>query len=103
MILFYWIQIRQRYDLLDQKQYTEYLELQLDRSLVPSSTVKNLGVILDSNLSFENHISHVTKTAFFHLRNISKLRNMWSVSDAEKLVHAFMTSRLDYCKALHLQ
>ncbi len=42
------------------------------------------------------HISHVTKTAFFHLRNKAKLRNMLSVSDAEKLVHAFMTSRLDY-------
>ncbi len=73
--------------------------LQLDGCNVTSSTVTNLGVILDSNLSFENHISNVTKTAFFHLRNISKLRNMLSVSDAEKLVHAFMTSRLDYCNA----
>ena len=62
-----------------------------------SSTVKDLGVILDRNLSFENHISYVTRTAFFHLRNTAKLRNMLSVSDAEKLVHAFMTSRLDYC------
>ncbi len=68
--------------------------LQLDGCTVTSSTVKNLGVVLDSNLSFENHISNVTKTAFFHLRNISKLRNMLSVSDA------FMTSRLDYCNAL---
>ncbi len=57
-------------------------------------------VVLDSNLSFENHISHVTKTAFFHLRNSAKLRNILTVSDAEKLVHAFMTSRLDYCNAL---
>ncbi len=80
-----------------------YHNLQLDGCPVPSSTVRNLCVILDSNLSFENHISHVTKTAFFHLRNIAKLRNMLSVSDAEKLVHAFMTSRLDYCNALHLQ
>ncbi len=62
--------------------------------------VKNLGVILDSNLSFQNHMSHVTKTAFFLLRNIAKLRNMLPASDAEKLVHAFMTSRLDYCNAL---
>ncbi len=46
--------------------------LQLDGCTVTSSTVKNLGVILDNNLSFENHISHVTKTAFFHLRNIAK-------------------------------
>ncbi len=67
--------------------------LQLDGCTVTSSTVKNLGVILDSNLSFENHISHVTKTTFFHLRNIAKLGNMLTVFDAEKLVHAFMTSR----------
>ncbi len=74
--------------------------MQLDGCTVTSSTVKNLGVILDSNLSFENHISHFTKTAFFHLRNIAKLRDMLTVSDAEKLVHAFMTSSLDYCNAL---
>ncbi len=41
--------------------------LQLDGCTVISSTVKNLGVILDSNLSFKNHISNVTKTAFVHL------------------------------------
>ncbi len=72
----------------------------MPQGTVTSSTVKNLAVILDSNLSFENHISHVTKTAFFHLRNISNLQNMLRVSDAERLVHAFMTSRLDYCNAL---
>ncbi len=53
---------------------------------------ENLGVILDSNLFLKNSI--------LHLRNIAKLRNMLSVSEAEKLVHAFMTSRLDYCNAL---
>ncbi len=74
--------------------------MQLDRCPVPSSTVKNMGVVLDSDLSFEKHIPHVTKTAFFHLRNIVKLQNMLRVSDAEKPVHAFMTSRLDYCNAL---
>ncbi len=74
--------------------------LQLDGYTVTSSTIKNLGVILDRKLSFKNYISHATKTAFFHFRNIAKLRNMLPVSDAEKLVHGFMTSRLDYCNAL---
>ncbi|XP_047668210.1 uncharacterized protein LOC125141028, partial [Tachysurus fulvidraco] len=69
-------------------------------TITSSSTVKDLGVILDSNLSFKNHIAHTTKTAFFHLRNIAKQRHILSVSDAEKLVHAFMTYRLDYYNAL---
>ncbi|KAI5106855.1 hypothetical protein C0J45_2493, partial [Silurus meridionalis] len=81
-------------------QKLQHLNLHLDGcSVTTSSMVKDLGVNLDSNLSFI-YINQVTKTAFFHLRNISKLRNMLSISDAEKLVHAFMTSRIDYCNAL---
>ncbi len=37
--------------------------LQLDGYPVISYTVKNMGVIIDSNLSFENNISHVTKNS----------------------------------------
>ncbi len=37
---------------------------------------------------------------FFHLKNMSKLRPMLSMSNAEILIHAFMTSRSDYCNAL---
>ncbi len=86
--------------LIGPKNRTQYLfdhNLQLDGCHVPCNiTTKNLVVILDSNLSFENHISHVTKTAFFHLRWIAKLRNMLSVSDAEKLVHAFILLIIRY-------
>lgn len=39
-------------------------------------------------------------TAFFQLRNVVKLRCILSVSDAEKLIHVFMTLILDYCNAL---
>ncbi len=69
-------------------------------SVNSSSSVRNLGVLFDSNLSFDSHVSSICKTAFFHLKNISKLRPMLSKSNAEMLIHAFMTSRLDYCNAL---
>ncbi|XP_052454335.1 uncharacterized protein LOC128014662 [Carassius gibelio] len=69
-------------------------------SVNSSSSVRNLGVLLDRNLSLESHVSSICKTAFFHLKNISKLRPMLSMSNAEMLIHAFMTSRLDYCNAL---
>ncbi len=69
-------------------------------SLDSSSPVTNLGVLFDSNLSFDNHVSSVCKTAFFILKYISKLRPMLSMSNVEMLIHAFMTSRLDYSNAL---
>ncbi len=69
-------------------------------SVDSSSSVRNLGMLFDSNLSFDSHVSSICKTGFFHLKNISKLRPMLPMSNAEMLIHAFMTSRLDYCNAL---
>ena len=69
-------------------------------TLASSSTVKNLGVVFDQDLSFNVHIKQISRTAFFHLRNIAKIRRIVSQADAEKLVHAFVTSRLDYCNSL---
>ncbi|KAL7874984.1 hypothetical protein SRHO_G00059540 [Serrasalmus rhombeus] len=70
-----------------------------DFPATPGSAAKNLGVIIDSDLSFDQH-SSITRTAFLHLRNIAKIRNTLSLRDAETLVHAFITSRLDYCNVL---
>uniref|UniRef100_A0A8C7PYQ5 Reverse transcriptase domain-containing protein n=1 Tax=Oncorhynchus mykiss TaxID=8022 RepID=A0A8C7PYQ5_ONCMY len=67
-------------------------------TVVSNKTVKT--VTLDPDLSFEEHIKTISRTAFFHLRNIAKIRNFLSKNDAEKLIHAFVTSRLDYCNAL---
>ena len=64
------------------------------------SEVTSLGVILDSDLNFNSHINKVTKTAFFHLRNIAKVRPFINQNDAEKLIHVFISIRLDYCNVL---
>ena len=69
-------------------------------TLASSTTVRNLGVIFDQEMTFNSHIKQISKTAFFHLRNIAKIRRILSQNDAEKLVHAFVTSRLDYCNSL---
>ena len=69
-------------------------------SICPSSLVRNLGVLFDPSLSFDSHIKSITKSAFFQLRNISRLRPSLSDTSAETLIHAFVTSRLDYCNAV---
>ena len=69
-------------------------------SVTPSALVRNLGLYMDPALSFKPHINHITKTSFFHLRNIARLRPTLSPSAAETLIHAFITSRLDYCNSI---
>ena len=69
-------------------------------TLASSTTVKNLGVIFDQDMSFNSHIKQMSRTAFFHLRNIAKIRHILSLKDAETVIHAFVTSRLDYCNSL---
>ena len=66
----------------------------------PASSVKNLGVMLDSFLKMEGHVNAVCKSAFFHLRNIARIRQFLNKESTEKVVHALVTSRLDYCNSL---
>ncbi|XP_041946919.1 uncharacterized protein LOC121708371 [Alosa sapidissima] len=66
------------------------------------SEVRNLGVFLDSSLNFNKQVSSVVKGSFFQLRRIAKLKPWLSYTDVETVIHAFVTSRLDYCNSLYL-
>uniref|UniRef100_A0A672SSK0 Reverse transcriptase domain-containing protein n=1 Tax=Sinocyclocheilus grahami TaxID=75366 RepID=A0A672SSK0_SINGR len=71
------------------------------RGLTTKNQVRNLGVILETDLSFSSHVKAVTKSAYYHLKNIARIRGFVSSQDLEKLVHAFIiTSRVDYCNGL---
>ena len=78
-------------------------QLTFDGQTIPLSTsATNLGVRFDPHLTFKDHIKHLCKTSFYHLRNISRLRPTLSLPAAEQLVHAFISSRLDYCNGLFI-
>jgi len=53
-------------------------------ALASNTTVKNLGVIFDRDLFFNSHMKQISRIAFFHLRNISKIRHILSQKDAKK-------------------
>ena len=65
-----------------------------------SNTVRNLGVLFDQTPSFGEHVSKLYKSSHYHLRNISKIRKYLDENSTETLVHAFVSSKLDYCNAL---
>ena len=66
----------------------------------PSQSVKNLSVTLDSKLSLIPPIKNITKTGFYHFKNIARVCPFLSQASTEALMHAFISCPLDYCNAL---
>ena len=64
-----------------------------------SSSVRDLGVTLDSNLTFSEHLLNLTRSCYYHLRRLRAIRR--SVSSVfTAIVHAFICCRIDYCNSL---
>ena len=51
-------------------------------------------------MSLEEHVNELCRTAFYHIRNISRIRRCLSIDSTKTLVHALVTSHLDHCNAL---
>jgi len=66
----------------------------------PSQSARNIGVIFDNNLSMDEQVTNICRSAFYHLRNIAKIRIFLSFDICETLIHAFITMKLDHCNSL---
>uniref|UniRef100_A0A8C1UNY9 Reverse transcriptase domain-containing protein n=1 Tax=Cyprinus carpio TaxID=7962 RepID=A0A8C1UNY9_CYPCA len=65
-----------------------------------TTTARNLGVMIDDQLTFSDHIAKTVRSCRFALFNIKKIRPFLSEHAAQLLVQALVLSRLDYCNAL---
>ena len=73
-----------------------------DATITPQRVVKNLGGIFDHEMSMAKQAQHATKSAYFHLRRISKIRPYISKKACAAAIHSTVTSRLDYHNGLLL-
>ena len=77
------------------------LSITLDNiTVLPSKTVKNLGVTLDNQLSSSAFITATARSCRFSIFNIRKIRPFLTREAAQLLVQALVLSRLDYCNVL---
>jgi len=65
-----------------------------------SGQVRVLGVTLTSGLSLDKHVAIVCATCFYWLRQLRRVRRSLDAESAATLVHAFVTSSVDYCNAI---
>ena len=71
-----------------------------DHQIPPALKLRNLGVIMDKHLTMSPHIQNTVRNAFFKIREISYYRRFLTSSATKSLIHAYVTSRLDYCNGL---
>ena len=64
-------------------------------------SAKNLGVLLDDELSFEKQILKVVKSCFFSIRTLSRIKCFLTEIQLSTAICTFVFSRLDYCNVLY--
>ena len=67
-----------------------------------SSSVRDLGVTLDQELTFTRHINLLCRSCYYQLRQLRVVLRSLTFNAALTLVHSFVVSRLDYCSALYV-
>jgi len=64
----------------------------------PSDHVRLLGVSIAADLGLDRHVSNVCSTCFFWIRQLRRVRRL--LESIKTLVHAFVTSCVDYCNSV---
>ena len=68
--------------------------------IAPATTVRDLGAVFDMHMTMVPHVNKLAQSARYHIRNIGKIRRFLDRDSCEKIVHAFVTVRLDMNNAL---
>ena len=75
--------------------------LLVGNQLIPaSSSVRNIGAYFDQNLKMDTQVKLTCKSAWFHLYNISRIRSFLTSDQAKSVIHAYVTSKLDFNNVL---
>ena len=72
----------------------------LDNEMNPADSARNLGVFFDSGLNFCQHISQVSSSCFYHIRDLKRIRKSQPLALAKQIAVALVTSKLDYCNSI---
>src|SRR5258706_77966 len=67
--------------------------------VTPSTGVRDLGILLDSDVSMRSHVTRTVSTCFAVLRQLRTIRRSVSRSVVQSLVMSLVLSRLDYGNA----
>ena len=76
----------------------EPVKLEIESAKIKTkNTVSLLGITIDNNLNFEEHLSELCKKASIQLNAISRLQRLTGKEQKEALINSFIFSNFNYC------
>ena len=89
---------------LGSQQQLQKIEIEsvtlLEDTGVFQPTVTDLGVTIDGLLTMREHVQRICRASYYQLHQLRVVQNSLSIDVCVMLVHAFVSSRLDYCNSL---
>ena len=98
------LMIKDKFMINDEKKELWWLELRLsghESVIIPNDeAIRNLAVWLQSTFSMRSHVPRTFKSAFLLPSQYKVQCKYLNQESTERLIHAFVISRLDYCNSL---
>ena len=69
----------------------------MGKDIVPSDTAKNLGVILDYNLTYDEHIIKIASSCMSRLGQINRVKHVFDKRTLLTIINSLVFSKLFYC------
>ena len=67
----------------------------MDTVIEPAQSLKNLGFVLDADLSMKSHVANV-----LCLKELCPVHRYFTTKAGVKVAYAMVNTRLDYCNSL---
>ena len=71
-----------------------------DTEIPQSQSIRNLGVVFDQHMTMSHHITQLSKSVNWNIRNIYRIRRFIDTDTCSHIVRSIVLSKLDYCNIL---
>lgn len=71
-----------------------------DKEITPVPVVKDLGVLLDTRLSYNQHITEIASKCLFKLYQINRIKHLLDRKTLLLVINSFVFSKLQYCSTV---
>ena len=72
----------------------------LGKQLTPVPSAKDLGIIIDSNLSYDEHIVHLVSSCMASLCSINRVKHLFSSKSLSTMINTLVLNKLFYCSSV---